>query len=207
MISSKKIKIFIIATGLLIAGGLFISLNCPLSKYYNKKRQITQTNNLGFVRMYLPNEYGNKQMMPLSINNTIVNTEIVASDSQKIKGLSARNSLPEDRGMFFVYDKPAIRYFWMKAMRFAIDIIWIDENFKIIHIADNVRPDSFPKTFSSPKPAQYVLEVNAGFAKKNNIKKDDNITLHHTGYGTNPDWLPGLDLNQDERIQSPLSYH
>lgn len=162
--------------GLLAAGGLFILGDYLLKNGY-KKQSITHTNILKFIRMYLPDKYNKEHSLSLIINNIIVTAEIAASDSQKTMGLSGRNSLPEDRGMLFVYDAPAAEYFWMKDMRFPIDIIWIDKNFKIVYIADNVQPDSFPSKFSSPKPAQYVLEVNAGFTEKNNIKIGDEIKL------------------------------
>ena len=131
----------------------------------------------GFIIFFIFNKEKSQTLRKLKIDGTTINVEIAANHNQKRRGLSERNYLPEKQGMLFAHDEPQIINIWMKDMRFAIDIIWIDENFKIIYIAADVQPDSFPKIFSSPRPAQYVLEVNAGFAKKNNIKIDDKIEL------------------------------
>ena len=57
----------------------------------------------------------------------------------------------------------------MKEMNFPLDIIWLDSEQKIIDIRSNLQPDSYPKTFSPNQPAQYVLEVPAGFAQNHNL--------------------------------------
>ena len=62
-------------------------------------------------------------------------------------------------------------------MDFPIDIIWIDENKKIIDLTEDARPDSYPQTFVSKNPALYVLEVNAGTIKKYEIKIGEEIFL------------------------------
>jgi len=90
-------------------------------------------------------------------------------------GLSGRKSLNEKQGMLFVFYKPEIYNFWMKDMLFPIDIIWIREDKRVVYIKKNVLPDSYPETFSSDFPAQYVLEVSAGFSEKNNLKVGDRV--------------------------------
>ena len=79
--------------------------------------------------------------------------------------------------MLFKYDEPGIYGIWMKDMKFAIDVIWLDGGYRVIKIAENVRPDSFPKVFEPNQPALYVLEVNAGFAARNGIKAGDKVEL------------------------------
>src|SRR3990167_2025451 len=71
--------------------------------------------------------------------------------------------------MFFVFPVSDTYGFWMRHMQFPIDMIWIDENFRIVHIEKSVTPDSFPETFTPDAPARFVLETSAGFAKKNGI--------------------------------------
>ena len=65
----------------------------------------------------------------------------------------------------------------MKDMNFPIDVIWLDENYRVVDIAQDVRPDSFPKVFDPQGPAKYILEVNAGFSGRNNIKIGDRLEL------------------------------
>lgn len=96
--------------------------------------------------------------------------EYARSDAEQVRGLSGRTNLPENSGMLFVYEKNVIPNFWMKDMNFALDIIWLDENWRVVGFEKNVSPATFPQTFSPDKPIRYVLEVNAGFVDKQQIK-------------------------------------
>src|SRR3989338_6103217 len=73
--------------------------------------------------------------------------EVVDSDFARGRGLSGRSALLENQGMFFVFEKESDYGFWMKDMLFPIDIIWIDKNFKINHIENEVKPETYPKVF------------------------------------------------------------
>lgn len=102
----------------------------------------------------------------------------LATTTQKInKGLSGREGLPGIRGMLFVFDKPSVYRFWMVNMRFPLDMIWI-ENGKVVSITENI-PNDFesvgPKFYTPSAPVRFVLEVNAGFAKKNNLSVGDTV--------------------------------
>lgn len=124
------------------------------------------------------------QQKTVTINDkTVVNVEIANTDSLREKGLGGRSSLHEDSGMLFSFDgKKVTPVFWMKGMLIPIDIFWISDN-KIIKIDKNVQTpkdgtkDSSLTKYSSGKPVDHVLETNAGFADKNNIKVGDNIDL------------------------------
>src|SRR3989344_5460752 len=85
------------------------------------------------------------------------------------KGLGGRTSLPESDGMLFLCLPDAYPQFWMKEMRFPIDIIWINEEFIVVDITPDVSPESFPETFTPSSPVAHVLEVNSGFAKEHSI--------------------------------------
>lgn len=93
----------------------------------------------------------------------------------RIQGLSGRKSLAPDTGMLFIFEKSDIYGFWMPDMYFAIDIIWIDVQKKIVHIEKNVTPESYPKIFKPTTLAQYVLEVPAGFSDQNTIEVGDEV--------------------------------
>ena len=67
--------------------------------------------------------------------------------------------------MLFVFDKPDTYGFWMKDMRFPIDIIWISGD-KVIYVLSEVHPDSYPNLFKPPIPVDKVLEINAGLSRK-----------------------------------------
>lgn len=57
--------------------------------------------------------------------------------------------------------------------------MFIDEKLRIIDIKENVSPckENQCPSYPSKQPAKYVLEVNAGFALKNNIKIEDMVSF------------------------------
>jgi uncharacterized membrane protein (UPF0127 family) len=102
-------------------------------------------------------------------------TYIADSPARKDKGLGGISHLPENSAMFFPHDTSALYGFWMKEMLMSIDMIFLDENLKIITIHKSVSPETFPKVFTSEEPAMYVLEVKAGFLEKNGIEVGEKI--------------------------------
>jgi len=111
----------------------------------------------------------------LAIGATTIDLEVADTIPEKIKGLSGRESLPVNTGLLFVFDKPEFHQFWMKDMLFSIDIIWISADYKVVDITKNASPETFPEFFTPREKAQYVLEVNAGFSDKKNIKIGDSV--------------------------------
>lgn len=103
--------------------------------------------------------------------NIDINVLIASTTEEQIQGLSGHAPLSTDQGMLFVFSTSSIKSFWMKDMNFSLDIIWIDENKNVLDVASDISPDTYPNIFKSPAPARYVLEVSAGFAEKNKIKK------------------------------------
>lgn len=105
----------------------------------------------------------------LKINDTSIAVEVADTSEAREKGLSGRDFLPDGEGMMFVFDKSDKYGFWMKDMKFAIDIIWIDNQFRIIGIEREVSPKTFPQAFYPNQPIRYVLELPAGAVDKYNI--------------------------------------
>ncbi|WP_461532369.1 DUF192 domain-containing protein [Sinomicrobium sp.] len=101
--------------------------------------------------------------------------EIADDEYQVETGLMYRTEMAENRGMLFVFDNEELRYFYMKNTYIPLDIIYIDATQKIVSIKANAEPlneNSIPSDF----PAQYVLEVNAGMAKKWGLQPGDSIS-------------------------------
>lgn len=96
--------------------------------------------------------------------------EIARTQTQKAKGLGGRACIKPNQAMLFVFDRPNTYAFWMKDMKFGIDIVWLDGSKNIVKIQPKVSPDTYPKTFANQKPAQYVLELKAGQAEKLGLK-------------------------------------
>ncbi len=117
------------------------------------------------------------EAFPMRINNATISVELATTPAAQERGLGGRRNLPENQGMLFLYDKAARYSFWMKNMQFPIDIIWIDENKRVVDITKNLSPATFPNTFQPTKPARYILEVNAGFADRNAIAIGNAVDL------------------------------
>ena len=101
-------------------------------------------------------------------NKVCIPIEVMDNPLSRQFGLMYRNSL--EGGMLFVFDHTDEYSFWMKNVRFPIDMILLDENETILNIIENVQP-----CYQEPCPvytskARYVLEVNAGFSEKNRLK-------------------------------------
>jgi YVTN family beta-propeller protein len=96
---------------------------------------------------------------------------------ESMRGLMFRIHLPWNAGMLFPYSNEEPRTFWMKNTLIPLDMIFVDSSSKIIEIKENVPPcsqDECP-TYPSKEPAQYVLEVNAGFAHEKGINVGDRL--------------------------------
>ena len=113
----------------------------------------------------------------VEIANKKINVELALTKIEQEQGLSGRKELDVDRGMLFVFSQTGIYPFWMKDMNFPIDMIWVGEDLKVVYIAQEIKPESYPKVFSSIQKAKYVLEVNAGFSRKNNLKVGDSVVF------------------------------
>ena len=111
------------------------------------------------------------------VGNVEIEIEIADTPAERSQGLSGRRSLAENEGMLFVFDSSQIVSFWMKDMRFSIDIIWVSEELAIVGIEKNLSPATFPQTFSPTEPVKYVIELNAGWADNNNIEVGDSVNL------------------------------
>ncbi|HHM21475.1 MAG TPA: DUF192 domain-containing protein [Bacteroidetes bacterium] len=101
-----------------------------------------------------------------------IDIEKAENDQERTIGMMFRKSMPDTRGMLFLFDRPAPQSFWMKNTLIPLDIIFIDENKKIT----TIHPYATPRS-ESPLPsngdAQYVLEVRGGFCNDYGINIGD----------------------------------
>ena len=99
-----------------------------------------------------------------------IDIEIADDDAQREKGLMFRRHLDENHGMLFIFAGEEPRSFWMKNTWIPLDIIYLNGNKRVVKIWENTTPLS-EISIPSEKPAQYVLEVNAGFCARYGITK------------------------------------
>lgn len=123
-----------------------------------------------------------KEIKEVTIVDTKVFAEVADNEDERRKGLGGRESLPQDGGMLFIFpEKTSGVVFWMKEMNFAIDIIWVRDD-EVVKIDKSVQPepdvsDDNLKRYRPETEINYVLEVNAGFSDKNNLKIGDLVSL------------------------------
>jgi uncharacterized membrane protein (UPF0127 family) len=94
-----------------------------------------------------------------------IEVEVANTKASRELGLSGRKSMTDDEGLLFVFDTPGRYGFWMKDMKFPLDIIWINQNGIVVDIERNLTPDTYPKPYINDSDATYVLEINAGLAQ------------------------------------------
>ena len=116
-----------------------------------------------------------KKFLVIGVSGVELTAELADTAEKRTLGLSGREKLGANEAMLFVFADSSIRPFWMTDMNFSLDIIWIDENKKIIDITKNTLPDSYPRTFSPLLPAKYVLEVDAGFVDESKTEIGDGV--------------------------------
>lgn len=118
----------------------------------------------------------------VSINNAKFGVVLAKTNTEKEIGLSNTRNLPQNRGMLFLFDQPAYYAFWMKEMKFPIDIIFIRGN-KVTTVFSNVLPPSETNgqlPLYQPKNAsEKVLELNAGMAQKYNIQEGSTVEINN----------------------------
>jgi len=104
--------------------------------------------------------------------------EILKHNWELERGLSGREKLKNDTGVLFIFKEESKYPFWMKDMKFPIDIIWINDS-KIVYIKHNVPipiTQNIP-TFAPDVSARYVLEINAGLSEKYGFQIGDGVEL------------------------------
>lgn len=117
-------------------------------------------------------------------NGKCVTVEFAVTDEEKIQGLMFRESLAENTGMLFPYKEEATLSVWMKNMNFAIDIIWIDKQHRIVDIRENVQPCTIANcpVYTGIVQAKYFLEVPAGFVKENSLAPLQKVKFANVPY-------------------------
>ena len=120
---------------------------------------------------------GGARTVSVDVGGTTVKAEVAADEKSRERGLSGRTSLAEGRGMLFVYPDRLVRTFWMKGMRFPIDIVWITRG-KVTGVERNAPvPVGSVPVYSSGVPADHVLEVPAGWAGRHGADRGSRVTI------------------------------
>ncbi len=114
----------------------------------------------------------------VTINNQTFNVEIADTPAKQRVGLMFRKNLPERTGMLFIFNKSEIQYFWMRDTYVPLDIIFIDEQKRIINF--RTMPPLTDEKCKSDRPARYVLELEAGSVRRYAIEPGQPVSMDIT---------------------------
>jgi len=116
-------------------------------------------------------------LVPITIGSTTVAASVADSMPERIKGLSGTPYLPEGVVKLFAFGVAGEQAIWMKDMNYPLDIIWVAEDGEIVHLEENISPDTYPRSFASPTPAFFVIEANAGFIASSSVALGDDVVI------------------------------
>ncbi len=122
-------------------------------------------------------------MGTILVDKVPLQVQIADTEPRRIRGLMFQDQLPYDQGMIFVFGQPGLYSLWMLNMQFSLDMIWFDQDGKIVHIEKDVPPCKTALEIATcqsiipDEEAVYVLEVTSGFVDQNNITKDSVLKI------------------------------
>jgi len=101
--------------------------------------------------------------------------DVAKTTREKIDGLQVYSKLGNEAGLLFPYDRPTDVFYHMGSVGYPIDIIFIDEDFKIKKICKNVQPGSI-EVYGCAN-VKYVLEISGGLSDVLGIKRSNSIYI------------------------------
>jgi len=111
----------------------------------------------------------------LSKSITTIDMEFANTEYDRELGLMFRHSMEMNQGMLFIFPEQSMQSFWMRNTYISLDMIFVNADKKIVTIHKNTKVLS-DQSYASTEPAQYVVEVIAGFADKYSLKVGDKIS-------------------------------
>lgn len=106
--------------------------------------------------------------------------ELALTGPQMEQGLMFRRTLAPDAGMLFDFKTPTNVTMWMKNTLIPLDMLFLDNNAKIIDIHEFAVPLS-TDVIAGKAPARYVIELNGGTVARLGIKPGDQVTSPYFG--------------------------
>ncbi|MCC6594573.1 MAG: DUF192 domain-containing protein [Xanthomonadales bacterium] len=106
--------------------------------------------------------------------------EIADNDAERARGLMYRDQLAADAGMLFLFERQGPQAFWMKNTRSPLDILYFDEDWRLVGWSLDTPPCSLGDrcpSYPSQAPAQFVLELNAGTARRIGAQLGDRLAV------------------------------
>lgn len=114
----------------------------------------------------------NVVLFPSGKDSILLSVEIARTPEEKRIGLQNRASLPDRHGMWFVFESDGQDPFWMHNTNIPLDILFVDQNYKVVDLVANTTPNS-DTLIVSRQPYRYALEIKAGSADGYGLKVGD----------------------------------
>ena len=124
------------------------------------------------------------EFVPARLGASNLELRLAKTTYEQARGLMFVFHMPENRGMLFIYPALGTYSFWMANTFIPLDIIWLDSEFRVVHVSKNTPPcrnyfnSKNCPVYRPTYPARYVLELNGGFVEKNNVKFQDKLIIN-----------------------------
>ncbi len=109
----------------------------------------------------------NLPRMTLNAGMHLIQVQVAQDFEQRQIGLMWRKEMPQNEGMLFVFEQPAVQCFWMRNTLLPLTAAFVADDGTIVNLAD-MKPQS-DDSHCSKKPVRFVLEMNQGWFAKRNI--------------------------------------
>lgn len=166
----KQSRVFIITGVILIIGLLlYLAFANLFNQNNNEKTVVKSYTTIDFVK--------NGELTFLTGADKYISKidiEIAEDDNSRTQGLMYREKMKQNQGMLFIFPSESMQSFWMKNTVIPLDMIFVNKNNEIVTIRKNAIPFD-EGHYTSTKPAQFVIEVNAGYTDSLGINVGDKI--------------------------------
>ncbi|MGH8659637.1 MAG: DUF192 domain-containing protein [Gammaproteobacteria bacterium] len=133
--------------------------------------------------------YPREDRLTVWVGENRFQVELATTPEAQQRGLMYRDSLAPDEGMLFIQPHQAPVGFWMKNMKFALDILYFDGRGRLLEVHSAVPPcprsssgpDDGCPLYESAQAIKYILELGTGTAMRYGIKPGDRLVLGQFG--------------------------
>jgi uncharacterized membrane protein (UPF0127 family) len=114
-------------------------------------------------------------------DGSTVQVELAKTEAERNYGLMDRTSLPQGRGMLFIQDPPGQHPYWMYHCKIGLDIVWMDEEHRIVEMSPNTPPckgkSSTCPSYGGKATSSYVIELPVGSIKAHNLQVGQTVNF------------------------------
>lgn len=121
--------------------------------------------------------FSEEPMYVVYLDDVAIEVTVADDKEERIQGLSGVAELGDFEGKLFVFDEADFHGIWMKDMYIPIDILWFDEELRLVHEERNVTPDTYPDVYIPDEPARFVLETNAYFIDSLRVQEGERLIV------------------------------